>query len=96
MLEKHRFLTAHEISAEQKKLNVSPRTEVSKLSVTIHEGRHRQIRRVLATEGIEVLRLQRRSFGPIGLGDLKVGEVEELSEGEVLELKQTTQVNKHG
>jgi 23S rRNA pseudouridine2605 synthase len=54
------------------------------ISVTLHEGRNRQIRKMLAMEGIEVLRLLRIQIGNLELGDLPKGEWRELSN---LELK---------
>lgn len=45
----------------------------SSLSVVIHEGRNRQVRRMCATAGLRVIRLQRVREGPLLLGDLKPG-----------------------
>ncbi len=41
--------------------------------ITIHEGRNRQVRRMCEAVGHPVLKLQRISFGPLDLGDLKEG-----------------------
>ena len=40
------------------------------LSLTIREGRTREIRRLCDAVGLEVLRLVRTSFGPVKLGAL--------------------------
>lgn len=48
------------------------------ISVELHEGRNRQIRKMLATENIEVLRLIRTQVGPYELGDLPKGLWREL------------------
>jgi 23S rRNA pseudouridine2605 synthase len=42
-------------------------------TVTIHEGRNRQIRRTFAAVGYTVVGLHRTKFGPYPLGDLKRG-----------------------
>lgn len=44
------------------------------LRITIFEGRNRQVRRMFEALGYEVVHLIRIGFGPLHLGDLKVGE----------------------
>ena len=46
------------------------------LSVTLREGKNREVRRVLASLGLKVNRLIRVSYGPFQLRDLKPGEVD--------------------
>lgn len=53
------------------------------IEVELTEGRNRQIRKMLATENIEVMRLIRVKVGSIELGDLKKGEWRELSSAEL-------------
>jgi 23S rRNA pseudouridine2605 synthase len=48
------------------------------LSVTISEGKNREIRKVMEYLGLKVTRLIRTSFGPFQLGKLQRGEVEEV------------------
>lgn len=48
------------------------------LSVALHEGKNREIRRVLRSLGLEVNRLIRVSFGPFQLGNLPRGAVAEV------------------
>ncbi len=43
------------------------------LAITIHEGRNRQVRRMCAAVGHEVIALHRRSFGSLTLSDLPKG-----------------------
>lgn len=45
-------------------------------TVTMHEGRNRQIRRTFDALGYHVTKLHRTSFGPYILGDLKSGSYE--------------------
>lgn len=47
--------------------------DVGVLSVTIHEGRNRQVRRMCAAAGLKVRRLRRVREGSLTLGNLKVG-----------------------
>lgn len=49
------------------------------LKMTLHEGKNREIRRVLEYLGLDVNRLIRISYGPFQLGSLEEGEVEEIS-----------------
>ena len=57
------------------------------LSLTIHEGRKRQIRRMLAAVGHPVLELSRIGIGPLELGDMPVGKWRYLSSEEVKSLQ---------
>ena len=57
------------------------------LSVTIHEGRNRQVRRMCDMAGMHVTRLVRVAEGAVKLGDLAPGKWRNLSAQEVAELK---------
>ena len=57
------------------------------LSVTIHEGRNRQVRRMCDLAGMQVKRLTRISEGSLNLGNLKSGTWRYLTDVEVEELK---------
>ena len=52
------------------------------LSITIHEGRNRQVRKMCALAGLKVTRLVRVSEGGLTLSDLRPGCWRELSEEE--------------
>lgn len=54
----------------------------SLVEVTLHSGRNRIVRRMLAEVGHPVEELVRRQFGPLHLGALRVGEMRELSAAE--------------
>ena len=58
-----------------------------RLSVTIHEGRNRQVRRMFEELGHKVLQLRRVRFGPLELGDLPRGKWRELTAEEVRRLQ---------
>lgn len=53
------------------------------LEIVLHEGRNRQIRRLLAAEGLGVMRLVRVAIGGIVLGDLAKGAWRRLDPAEV-------------
>lgn len=55
--------------------------------VRIHEGRNRQVRRMMEAVGHEVLHLERTSVGNLKLGHLKPGRWRKLSEKEIQYLK---------
>jgi pseudouridine synthase len=59
----------------------------SKIQLTIHEGRNRQVRRMLAAVGLTVVKLHRPKYGPLILDGLKPGQWRELSQSEVKLLK---------
>lgn len=56
------------------------------LEVVLTEGRNRQVRRMCATVGHDVLELARVRIGGLSLGDLAPGEWRRLEPGEVAEL----------
>ncbi len=57
--------------------------------IAIHEGRNRQIRRMLKAVGHETLLLRRVQEGPVSLGEMRPGEKRKLDENEVRELKKS-------
>ena len=60
----------------------------SLLSITIHQGKNRQIRRMCENAGLHVTRLKRISIGSLQLGGLKKGTWRELTAEEIAYLKQ--------
>ena len=52
--------------------------KTSWLEITLSEGKNREIRRMLAHLGYEVMRLARIQFDKFALGDLKPGEIQEI------------------
>ena len=59
----------------------------AELQVTIHEGRNRQVRRMCAAAGMDVVRLVRIAEGPVQLAKLPLGKWRHLTEAEVEALK---------
>jgi pseudouridine synthase len=56
---------------------------LTKVRITIHEGRNRQVRRMFESVGARVKTLQRVSIGELSLGELRCGEYRALSEDEI-------------
>ena len=50
------------------------------LSITLREGKNREIRRVMEALGLSVNRLIRTGYGPFELGSLKTGEVKAIED----------------
>jgi 23S rRNA pseudouridine2605 synthase len=63
------------------------RQPLTKLVITLREGRNRQVRRMCASIGHPVRKLTRTRMGPITLGDLRPGEWRDLTPKEVAKLK---------
>ena len=66
---------------------LSRKGDRAELSVIIHEGRNRQIRRMCEAVGLEVIRLKRSAEGPVKLGMLQPGEYRELKKSEISALR---------
>jgi 23S rRNA pseudouridine2605 synthase len=58
----------------------------SLVRVTLHEGRKRIVRRMLAAVGFPVQELVRTDIGAVGLGEQRPGTIRALSRKEVGEL----------
>jgi pseudouridine synthase len=61
--------------------------QLTKLTISLKEGRNRQVRRMCASIGHPVRRLTRLKMGPIALGDLRPGQWRDLTAKEVEKLK---------
>ena len=62
----------------------------SEVSITIHEGRNRQVRRMFDAIGYKVCALRRITVGPIVLDGLKSGEYKKLTDDELRLLRDAT------
>jgi 23S rRNA pseudouridine2605 synthase len=63
------------------------RISSNQLELTIHEGRKRQVKRMLEAVGHPVRALERVQFGPLRLGGLGEGEFRELKPAEIEHLR---------
>lgn len=68
-------------------LSSDPAANTAMLSITIHEGRKRQVRKMCKAIHHPVLQLHRRSLGPLELGDLDQGRYRMLSDSEISALR---------
>lgn len=59
----------------------------SRLELVLHEGRNRQVRRMLETVGHPVVKLRRARYAGLGPGRLRPGEWRDLTPGEVARLR---------
>lgn len=57
--------------------------------LVLTEGRKREVRRMVALVGLDIVSLERRRFGPVELGDLGQGATRHLSQSEVAALRAT-------
>ena len=57
------------------------------ISLKIHEGRNRQIKKMFEAIGYEVIKLNRESFGGITANGLKEGQFRKLTSDEITYLK---------
>ena len=65
-----------------------------KLYLTIHEGRNRQVRKMMDAVGHSVIELKRISLGTLQLGDLPLGEWRYLSKEELILLENKSNLKK--
>ena len=68
--------------AKVKILKTDKEKNQSRLEITIHEGKNRQVRKMCETVGRKVLALHRSKIGSIGVKDLKIGTWRYLTESE--------------
>lgn len=76
-------LDGYTIAKPSVKLIAADEKGRAKLEVVIHEGRNRQVRRMCAAAGMNVIRLVRISEGELQLGDLPLGKWRKLTDREV-------------
>lgn len=83
------------IAADKAKLLQSnPRGDDSLVEITLHSGRNRIVRRMLAEVGHPVVELVRRQFGPLHLGTLKSGQLRDLTKAELGQLLTISRENR--
>ena len=69
--------------ANVKILKIDKQKNISRLQITIHEGKNRQIRRMCEAIGKKVLSLHRSKIGNISVKDLKIGTWRYLKKTEI-------------
>lgn len=74
--------------AKVKILKTDEEKNQSRLEITIHEGKNRQVRKMCESVGRKVLALHRSKIGKIGVKDLELGKWRYLQPKEVEELLQ--------
>ena len=79
---------------EMHKVIDSERRRQAILSMVIHEGRNRQVRRMCEAVGHPVSRLQRVRIGPITDEHIRPGEFRDLSDAEVAALKRKRRLDR--
>ena len=84
ILRKPAVIDGYTVSAPEVKVLKAPENgEKACLEVVIHEGRNRQVRKMCALAGMEVVRLVRIREGEVVLGDLPRGKWRYLTDNEV-------------
>jgi len=78
--------------AEVKRVRDS--AQYSFIEITLHEGRNRQVRRMIEAIGSKVLKLVRIEIGGLRIGDLPIGRYRELTPAEVALLAKGTGVQR--
>ncbi|HET8758998.1 MAG TPA: pseudouridine synthase [Solirubrobacteraceae bacterium] len=66
------------------------RLGADRVELTIHEGRKRQVRRMLEAVGHPVIALERVRFGPLWLGKLEEGQHRRLTAAEIEKLRRAS------
>ena len=69
--------------AKVKILKTDEEKNISRLEITIHEGKNRQVRKMCEAVGCKVIALHRSKIGDIGVKDLKLGNWRYLIEKEL-------------
>jgi len=72
--------------AKVKILKTDIEKDISRLEITIHEGKNRQVRRMCEAIGRKVLALHRSKIGNIGVKDIELGKWRFLSDKEIEQL----------
>lgn len=84
-------LDGHKIAPAKVRL-LKREGDAALLSMTIHEGRYRQVRRMCDMCGLRVVSLKRVEIGGVRLGDLPPGKVRHLTPAELRLLRKGMQV----
>jgi 23S rRNA pseudouridine2605 synthase len=69
--------------AQVKILKIDKEKNISRIQITIHEGKNRQVRKMCEAVGKNVVALHRAKIGNIDVKDLKIGEWRYLTQKEI-------------
>lgn len=69
--------------AKVKILKIDQEKNISRLEITIHEGKNKQVRKMCEAVGSKVVALHRSKIGNIGVKDLKLGNWRYLNKSEI-------------
>ena len=69
--------------AKVKILKIDEEKNISRLEITIHEGKNRQVRKMCEAVGKKVVALHRSKIGEISVKDLKIGTWRYLKKSEI-------------
>lgn len=69
--------------AKVKILKIDEEKKISRIQITIHEGKNRQVRKMCESIGYKVLALHRSKIADIGVKDIELGKWRYLSKNEV-------------
>ena len=72
--------------AKVKILKTDEEKDISRLEITIHEGKNRQVRRMCESVGRRVIALHRSKIGNIGVKDIELGKWRYLTANEVQQI----------
>lgn len=64
-------------------LKIDEKTNITRLEIKIHEGKNRQVRRMISSLDKNVIALHRASIGNIKVNNLKIGEYRKLTNDEI-------------
>ena len=73
--------------AKVKILKIDREKEISRIEITIHEGKNREVRKMCDAVGKKVIALHRSKIGNINVKNLKIGDWRYLTEEEIISLK---------
>ena len=85
VLESQLVIHGYRISPAEVKI-IRSDEDYTQLSIRIHEGRNRQIRKMCDCAGLKLTKLKRVSEGSLSVGDLKPGQWRYLTEDELQDL----------
>lgn len=68
-------------------LKIDKEKNTSRIEITIHEGKNRQVRKMCQAVGYPVIALHRAEIGNISVKDLKIGQWRYLKDNEIYNMK---------